>query len=87
MKFYPHGIGRERQTVTYETVKDHITQYVQKMYKEGQDIAKSLRELVKVDLTNEKPVRQMWQETGDKKQAEQDGLDINYQEKLKMYLE
>jgi hypothetical protein len=28
MKFYPRGIGRD--AVTYDTVKDHIVQYVQK---------------------------------------------------------
>ena len=26
MKFYPHGTGKQQQTVTYETVKEHITQ-------------------------------------------------------------
>ena len=45
MKFFPHGIGRDRQTVTYDTVKDHIVQYVQKTYNNGQDIAISLRDL------------------------------------------
>ena len=32
MKFFPHGSGRDRQTVTYDTVKDHIVHYVQKSY-------------------------------------------------------
>ena len=57
MKFFPHGIGRERQTVTYDTVKDHIVQHVQKTYKNGQDIAVSLRNLVKKDLNPSTPTR------------------------------
>ena len=43
----------------YETVKTHIEQYIQKTYKHGQDIAESLRELQKKDLSAEMPVRQM----------------------------
>jgi hypothetical protein len=50
MKFFPHGIGRDKQTVTYDTVKEHIVQYVQKTYKNGQDVAVSLRDLVIKDL-------------------------------------
>ena len=51
MKFTPHGIGRDKQTVTYDTVKDHIVQTVQKNYKHGLDVAQSLRneELVKIE--------------------------------------
>ena len=37
MKFYPHGIGRDRQMVTYDTVKDHLVQVIQKNFKHGQD--------------------------------------------------
>jgi hypothetical protein len=50
IKFFPHGIGRETQTVTYHTVKDHILQFVQKTYKHGQAIAVSLRNLKQNDL-------------------------------------
>jgi hypothetical protein len=32
MKFVPHGIGKERQTVTYQTVKDYIIQLVSNRY-------------------------------------------------------
>ena len=58
MKFFPHGIGRDRQTVTYDTVKDHIVQYVQKTYNNGQDIAISLRDLVVKDLSPLVPRRE-----------------------------
>jgi hypothetical protein len=57
MKFYPHGIGRDRQAVSYDTVKDHIVQYVQKTYRNGQDAAVSIRNLVVMDLTPHEPTR------------------------------
>jgi len=44
IKFYPHGGGSQQQNVTFDTVKDHIVQQVQKTYKYGIDIAKSLEE-------------------------------------------
>ena len=55
MKFYMHGSGKQQQLMTYTTVKDHIVQFVQKTYKNGQDIAISLRNLQKMDLTGERP--------------------------------
>jgi hypothetical protein len=55
MKFFPHGIGRERQTVSYDTVKDCIVQVIQKTYKNGQDSAVSIRDLMKKDLTPLQP--------------------------------
>mgnify|MGYP002176679840 FL=1 len=88
MKFFPHGIGRERQTVTYETVKEHIVQYVQKTYKCGQDIAVSLRDLQKKDLTPNAPVRGISSETDANANArEQAGMDIVYQAELERYLD
>jgi hypothetical protein len=43
MKFVPHGMGKERQTVTYQTVKEYIIQLVQKTHKNKKDVADSLR--------------------------------------------
>ena len=43
MKFLPHTTGTNKLTATYEMVKTHIEQYVQKTYKHRQDIAESLR--------------------------------------------
>jgi hypothetical protein len=57
MKFFPHGIGRDKQAVTYDTVRDHIVQYVQKTYEHGQDIAVSLRDLTKKELSSLTPER------------------------------
>ena len=45
--------------MTYDTIKDHIVQYVQRTYKHGHDIAKSLRTLKKIDLDKEMPKRTM----------------------------
>jgi hypothetical protein len=51
MKFVPHGIGKERQTVTYQTVKEYIIQLVQKTHKNGKDVANSLRKMEKINMT------------------------------------
>jgi hypothetical protein len=88
MKFYPHGSGKKGQAVTYATVKDHIVSYVQRTYKYGKDIAVSLRDLEKKDLTTERPKRLISAETDvDKKKLEQDGFDMIYQAEIKQYLE
>jgi hypothetical protein len=34
-KFVPHGIGKDRQTLTYQTVKEYIIQLVQKSFRNG----------------------------------------------------
>ena len=54
MKFYTHRSGKQQQLMTYTTVKDHIVQFIQKTYKNGQDIAISLKNLQKVDLMGER---------------------------------
>ena len=88
MKFFPHGIGRETQSVTYDTVKDAIVSYVQRTYKHGQDIAMSLRDLSKMDLTTLAPIRGQSEATETQEnQMEQQGLDIMYQAKLEKYLD
>ena len=52
-KFLPHTTGANKLIATYETVKTHIEQYVQKTYKHGQDIAESLTKGTK----EERPIR------------------------------
>ena len=88
MKFYTHGSGKQQQLMTYTTVKDHIVQFVQKTYKNGQDIAISLRNLQKMDLTGERP-RQGKATSPDANEArmEQSGLDIVYQAQIMRYIE
>ena len=57
MKFYPHGSGRKGQSVTYATVKDNIVSFIQRSYRYGKDIAVSLRDLQKKDLSAERPTQ------------------------------
>ena len=88
MKFFPHGIGRERQTVSYDTVKDYIVQVIQKTYKNGQDTAVSIRDLKKKDLTPLQPTRgaAVAADTAGTLQ-QQKGMDIIYQAELERYLD
>jgi hypothetical protein len=62
MKVYPHGIGRDRQAVIYNTVKDHIAQYVQRTYRNGQDAAVSMRNLSVIDITPQESIEAEQQE-------------------------
>ena len=91
MKFLPHTTGTNKLMATYETVKTHIEQYVQKTYKHGQDIAKSLRELQKKDLTVEMPVRQMSALTAESEERvrkiEQEGYDVLYTTGVQNYMD
>jgi hypothetical protein len=64
MKFVPHGIGKDRQTVTYQTVKDYIMKLVQKSFRNGKDVADSLRKMEKIDMTKNMPTRKVSRETG-----------------------
>ena len=69
--------------MTYTTVKDHILQFVQKTYKNGQDIAISLRNLQKMDLTGERPRRgEAKSPDANEARMEQSGLD-----KITRYIE
>ena len=68
-------------------MKDHIISYVQRTYRHGQDIAISLRELKKRDLTSEKPTRKISSKTDDNKKLEQDGFDMRYQAEIKQFLD
>jgi len=76
MMFYPHGTGKQQQTNTYESVKEHIVQYVQKTYRYGHDIARSLRDLREIDLDQEAPVRKISTKADNDKALEQEGMDM-----------
>jgi hypothetical protein len=57
MKFIPHRIGKEdRQTATYQTVKDYIIQLVQKSFRNGADVADSIRKMDRIDMTSKIPI-------------------------------
>jgi hypothetical protein len=78
MKFVLHGIGKDRQTVTYQTVKDYIIQLVQKSFRNGKDVADSLRKMQKIDMTKNMPTRKFSRVTGTDKAMEQEGYDMLY---------
>ena len=56
-KFHPHTHGKQ-QYASYASVKDVIIQNIQKSWKGGYDIGKSLRDLAVYDLDPHKPTRQ-----------------------------
>jgi hypothetical protein len=88
MKVFPHGIGRDQQAVSYDTVKGHIVQYVQKTYRNGQDAAVSIRNLVVMDLTPHEPTRGISRDVEATANLKaQAGKDIIYQADLERYLE
>jgi hypothetical protein len=56
MKFIPYGIGKEVwQTATYQTVKDYIIQLVQKSFRNGKDVADSIRKMDRIGMTSKIP--------------------------------
>jgi hypothetical protein len=68
-------------------VKDHIVQYVQKTYRNGQDAAVSIRNLVVIDLTPHEPTRGTSRDVDATANLKaQAGMDIMYQATLKRYL-
>ena len=94
MKFIPHYTGKQ-QMVTYDSVKDHIVQQIQKSFKYGNDIAQAIRDMVyEDDLGGGRPTRQTVTVPIDKDtreslhmklQIEQEGYDIEYKEELRKY--
>ena len=95
MKFVPHYSGKQ-QMVTYDTVKDHIVQQIQKTFKYGNDMAQAIREMEYdddnlgggrptrkvIDIPTEKDAREALHMT---LQIEQEGYDIEYKEELRKY--
>ena len=58
IEFTPHVAGKH-QTVTYDTVKEHILQEIQKELKNGSNIAVNLRKDKKTGMPLGKPKIQM----------------------------
>jgi len=95
IKFVPHYTGKQ-QVATYDTVKDHIVQQIQRNFKYGNDMAMAIRNM-KYDDTNlggGKPTRQVVEIPDDvdtrnashmSLQIEQEGFDIEYKEELRKY--
>ena len=55
LKFTPYGSNFGKPTATYDAVKDNILQFIQKSYKNSEDIVVSLRDEKVVDLTGKLP--------------------------------
>ena len=96
MKFTPHYSGKQ-QGHTYDTVKDHIIQYMQKNLKNGLDMAEMLRSGTYA-TPGIKPVRLIEEDrliyqgmtsenkpSSDKMKILQDSKDIKYHEELCEY--
>jgi Zinc knuckle len=85
MKFVPHRIGKDRQTVTYQTVKDYIIQLVQKSFRNGKDVEDSLRKMQKIDMTKNMPTRKVSRVPGTDKAMEQEGFDMLYKAEIDIH--
>jgi hypothetical protein len=85
MKCVPNGIGKDRQTDTYQMVKDCIVQLVQKSFRNGKDVAGSLRKMEKIDMTKNRRTRKISRETGTDKATEQEGFDMLYIAEIDIY--
>ena len=72
----------------YASVKEMLIQNIQKSWDSGYDIAISLKDLIKLDLTGEEPSRSESNKTNaDEKAQEQACFDIKYQEEMQIFLE
>ena len=73
---------------TYNTVKEIIINEVQKKYEYGCDMAQAIRAGKAFDINTVKPTRGQSTETdAEARRHEQGGMDIMYQEELRMYLD
>ena len=84
IKFFPHQTGRQ-QSVTFDTVKDHILQNIQKNYELGQEIATTLRNMTKIDYNGSaKKLTQSISKNTDStaKKEEQESNEIIYKAKI-----
>jgi hypothetical protein len=86
LKFSPVNNIQGKGTVApYATTKDAVIQYIQKNYKAGIDVGKSIEDGVKLDLLSKKPERQLSTAKDDDKTIDLAGLDIEYQANYEEY--
>src|SRR5210317_1131036 len=87
LKFTPQGYGKGPQA-SYSTVKDAVIKNIQKNFKNGQDVAKSIKQGKIIDLSGDLPTMTISTKPEDKGGAtEQAGFNILYQEELQVYME
>jgi hypothetical protein len=88
MEFTPHIAGKH-QAVTYDTVKEHILQEIQKDLKHGYDIARCLREGLNKGIPILKSTREIEVQGGSLTEQEvkliQEGYDMEWQIEYKEY--
>ena len=74
--------------VAYGTVKDAILRHIQSYYDGGFDIAKSLRDGTKLDLSSSEPRRDISRESDEATRLiEQDGFNIKFELRYKEWME
>ena len=87
LKFAPQGSGKTT-TATYNTVKEAIVNHIQKNYKNGQDVAKSIKQMRKLDLSAVEPTLSIsTNNEAAAKELEQAGYNIKYQEELRHHMD
>ena len=81
MEFIPHIAGKH-QSVTYDTVKEHIMQELQMELRHGCDIVECLRNGVNTGIPITKPTRQIeaaGNQSVEEQKTNQDGHDMEWQ--------
>jgi hypothetical protein len=66
-------------------VKEYIIQLVQKSFRNGKDVADSLRKMQKIDMTKNMPRRKISRATGTDKDLEQEGFNMLYKAEIDIY--
>ena len=56
MKFSPYGQTGSKSPMTFDTVKEHILNTIQRTYRHRKDVVDSLRDMEEIDLTNFQPL-------------------------------
>jgi hypothetical protein len=66
-------------------VKDYIIQLVQKSFRNGKDVADSLRKMEKIDMTKNMLARKISKVTGMDEATEQEGFNMLYKAEIDIY--
>ena len=75
-------------TVSYSSVREAIINYMQKTFKNGQDMAKSIKQMKKIDLTTIEPELSISNVTNeDARTLEQASYNIKYQKELRRHMD
>ena len=86
MKFSPAVTGASG--VAYGTVEDVILQHIQTNFDGGHDVAKSLRDGQKIDISSSQPARTISGASEEATRAiEQDGFNIKFELEYKEWME